>query len=84
MSNHIRVVMNMEDFGRLIQKRRRVLRLDQRTLGDIIGVAVHTLSNIESGKGNPTLETLNKICEPLGLELVVRVKSPSPRNQRDG
>jgi transcriptional regulator with XRE-family HTH domain len=33
-----------------------------------------TLSKLEQGKANVTLETLEKIFEVLGLEIVVKVK----------
>ncbi len=70
------VMMNILDISNIVKKRRKLLGLDQREFSDIIGVAVHTISDIESGKGNPTLETLSKVCEPLGLELIVRVREP--------
>lgn len=60
--------------GDMIIRRRQSLGIDQRTLGQLSHVAVHTLSNIESGKGNPTVETLRRILEVLGMELQVRVR----------
>jgi hypothetical protein len=32
-------------------------------------LGVHTLSDLESGKGNPTLEVLTRGCGVLGLEI---------------
>ena len=58
----------------LLVRRRRSLGIDQRTLSQLSGVALHTLSNIESGKGNPTLATLRRILDVLGLEIVIQVK----------
>ena len=66
--------MNMEVIGELIKKRRASLQIDQRTLGEISGIAVHTLSNIEAGKGNPTLKTLGRALDALGMEIRVEVK----------
>lgn len=40
------------------------------------GVSLHTLHNLESGKGNPTLEVIGKVLEVLGLELMVRARLP--------
>ncbi len=50
------------------------LRVDQRTLSEISGIAVHTLSNIEAGKGNPTVATLERVLDALGMELRVQIK----------
>lgn len=33
------------------------------------GVAKSTISEIESGKKNPTAATINKLCKPLGYDL---------------
>jgi len=68
------MIMNIKDIGTLIQRRRKALRIDQRNLSDISRVSVHTLSNIEAGTGNPTVETLNQILDVLGLELSIQVK----------
>ncbi len=60
--------------GDMIARRRQSLRIDQRTLSQLSQVAVHTLSNIESGKGNPTVTTLRRLLDVLGMELHVRVR----------
>jgi len=39
------------------------------------GVSLHTLHNLESGKGNPTLEVIAKVLEVLGLELQIRARA---------
>lgn len=66
--------MNTQQIGETIKARRNVLGIDQRTLSDISGVAVHTLSNIEAGNGNPTVRSLDKVLAALGLELRVDVQ----------
>lgn len=66
--------MNTEHIGDLIRKRRASLQIDQRTLSEISGIAVHTLSNIEAGAGNPTLATLNRVLDALGMEIRVEVQ----------
>lgn len=68
------ILMNIKTIGELIKRRRVALQISQCTLGEIAGIAVHTLSNIEAGKGNPTLATLEPVLDALGLELLVRVK----------
>lgn len=57
-----------------IKKRRKVLDVSQETLADISGVGLRTIKQFESGKGNPTLENLQKICDVLGLEIKLEIK----------
>ncbi|NQT94438.1 MAG: helix-turn-helix domain-containing protein [Lentisphaerae bacterium] len=66
--------MNTQQIGEVIRSRREVLGIDQRSLSEISGLAVHTLSNIEAGTGNPTVKSLNKVLGALGLELRVEVQ----------
>lgn len=66
--------MNTREAGELIRRRRLSLGIDQRTLGGISRTAVHTVSNIEAGKGNPTVATLDRVLGALGMELVIQVK----------
>lgn len=58
-----------------IKERRKVLDITQETLAEISGVGLRTLKQFESGKGNPTLETLQKLCDALGLEMKLEVKT---------
>lgn len=58
-----------------IKKRRKVLAITQETLAEISGVGLRTLKQFESGNVNPTLETLQKLCDALGLEIKLEVKS---------
>lgn len=57
-------------FGNLFKERRALLGLTQQDLSDYTGI----LKSIEADKGNPSLNTLEKIAETLGLEIVMRVK----------
>lgn len=66
--------MNTREAGCLIRKRRISLRIDQRTLSEIAGISVHTLSNIEAGKGNPTVAILERVLNALGMELRIKIK----------
>ncbi len=67
-------MMNISEIGLLIKRRRDVLQISQQTLSEVSGIAVHTLSNIEAGKGNPTVDTLNRVLDVLGMEIRVEVK----------
>lgn len=55
--------------GKSLRARRTELRLDLETLNKHSGVTVSVLSNIENGKANPTLDTLEKILVILGITL---------------
>jgi predicted transcriptional regulator len=68
------IQMNAKEVGGMIRKRRASLEIDQRTLSEISKTAVHTLSNIEVGKGNPTMATLDRVLSALGMELRIQVK----------
>ena len=65
--------MNNDDIGRYIVERRDALRISQGRLAELSGVSVHTLSNLETGHGNVTLETLLKVTKILGLKVTVGV-----------
>jgi len=66
--------MNIKELGTTIRKRRKELSIDQKSLAEMAEVSVHTLSDIESGKANPTIEILDKILQVLGLELRVDLR----------
>jgi transcriptional regulator with XRE-family HTH domain len=68
------IIMNINEEGKTIRKRRQSLQIDQRSLSEIAGIAVHTLSNIEAGKGNPTVEVLDRVLNALGMELRIQIK----------
>ncbi len=69
--------MNQRDIGGQIAERRQVLGIDQKTAAELSGVSVHTFSNVESGKGNPSVKVLGKMLEALGLEMRIQLKQPS-------
>ena len=56
---------------------RRMSRLTQAEFAKHRGVSLPTLKQIESGKGNPKVETINKVAEIFGLQLGF-VKKPRP------
>ena len=65
--------MNKGEIGRYIVERRDTLMVSQRDVAKLAGVSVHTLSNLETGGGNVTLDTLMKVASILGLKLTVGV-----------
>ena len=61
-------------YGELIKERRSVLGLTQQDLADYTELSLRIIKSVESEKGNPSLNTLEKIAGVLGLELIMRVK----------
>lgn len=57
-----------------IKERRKTLRVTQPQLAELAGVSVNTLYKIERGQANPTLDTLEKIANILGMEVCLQVK----------
>lgn len=70
--------MNPEVLGARLRARRRGLGLDQTVLAELAGVSTHTLSNLESGRSNPTLSVLLRVFGALGLELDLRIAVTTP------
>lgn len=58
-----------------VKVRREGLNLTQEGLAELSGVGLRTLKQLESGKGNPTLLTIEKLADVLGLELRLQVKT---------
>ena len=69
--------MHYEELVKTIKDRREALQVTQETVAELSGVGLRTLKQFESGKGNPTLLTLQKIADVLGLELSLTVKNLS-------
>jgi transcriptional regulator with XRE-family HTH domain len=58
----------MELLSRL-KERRQELNLTQAEVSALAGVSLRTLKQIENCQGNPTLETIQKVANLLGLTL---------------
>ena len=51
-----------------------ILGLTQQDLSDYTGLSVRFIKSVEAGKGNPSIQSLSKIAEVLGMEIVLKVK----------
>ncbi|MDA3885914.1 MAG: helix-turn-helix domain-containing protein [Candidatus Delongbacteria bacterium] len=67
--------MHYDEFSLIIKSRREVLKITQEHLAELSGIGLRTLKSIETGKGNPTLETIIKVIEVLGLEININIKN---------
>lgn len=70
------------EIGETIRKRRELLGLLQPQLASISGVSTRSIQLVEMGKGNPSLDTLIKIADPLGLTLKLQLKEPGLSKQQ--
>jgi predicted transcriptional regulator len=66
--------MDIEEIGKTLKFRREFLHLSQQDLAQMSEVNNRTVHVVEAGTGNPSLETIVKLAEILGLEIVVQVK----------
>ena len=59
------------EIGPILKSRRQSLRTTQQALADMSGVSVRMIKAIEGGYANPSIGTLRKILNVLGLELSI-------------
>jgi len=67
-------IMHFNKLITQIKSRRDELKVTQELLAEISGVGLRTLKEFESGKGNPTLQTISKLADALGMEICLQVK----------
>lgn len=62
------------ELSNTIRNRRTQLKISQADLAEMAGVSLATVKDIERGKGNPSIQTLEKLLEVLGLEIAYRLR----------
>lgn len=63
--------MNLRE---VIKARRKVLGISQQDLAEMSGISLPTVKDIERGLANPSLSTISKLLDVLGMEIVYRVR----------
>ena len=58
----------------VMKLQRKVLGITQQDLADMSEIAISTIKKIESGKGNPSLSTVEKIMDILGMEVKYEIR----------
>lgn len=58
----------------VIKARRKVLDISQQDLAEMSGISLPTVKDIERGLANPSLSTISKLLDVLGMEIVYRVR----------
>ncbi|MBQ9864111.1 MAG: helix-turn-helix transcriptional regulator [Bacteroidales bacterium] len=57
-----------------LKNRRTQLKISQADLAEMAGVSLATVKDIEREKGNPSIQTIEKLLDVLGLEIVYRLR----------
>jgi y4mF family transcriptional regulator len=55
------------ELSEIMKQRREALNISQQDLAEMAEVSLATVKDIERGKGNPSLSTVNKILDVLGM-----------------
>ena len=58
----------------VMKLQRKVLGITQQDLADMSEIAISTIKKIESGKGNPSLSTVEKIMDILVMEVKYEIR----------
>lgn len=58
----------------VMKLQRKALGITQQDLADMSEIAISTIKKIESGKGNPSLSTDEKIMDILGMEVKYEIR----------
>ena len=69
-------ILYLMRIGEEIKERRKVLSISQSDLAEMAGVSLATVKNIERSTGNPSFETVAKLLEVLGMEVVFKFRNP--------
>lgn len=67
--------MTNEEIIKTVKVRKEILAINQENLAELSEVGIATLKRFESGKGNITLNNLQKIVDILGLEIRLELKN---------
>jgi len=68
--------MHLREIAEALKKRRKLLGLTQVQFTELSGVSLRAIKALESGKSNPTFQTLTKLAEVLDMELNMEFKLP--------
>lgn len=66
--------MTRDELGNFIALRRQQLGLRQQDTAEMAGITAKTLYTIEHGIGNPSMASLEKLLDVLGLTIELTIK----------
>ena len=64
--------MNLRE---VVKERRGVLGISQIDLAEMAGISLATVKDIERGMGNPSMKTVTRILEVLGMEMDFHIRT---------
>ena len=64
--------MNLRE---VVKERRGVLGISQIDLAEMAGISLATVKDIERGASNPSMKTVTRILEVLGLEMEFHIRT---------
>ena len=62
--------MNLQE---VIKTRRKKLGISQLDLAEMSDISLSTVKDIERGHANPSLATISKLLDVLGMEIIYRI-----------
>lgn len=81
LDQHSAETTAQEALGRQLAEARKLAHLTQPQLAQQTGLQQADISRIEHGLGNPTRDTLLKLADALGMEIVLRPKEGETKVQ---
>ena len=64
----------LQQFSGLLAMRRKELKIKQEDLAELTNTAIRTIRDLEKGKGNPSLVTMEQLMKVLGIEIIFKLK----------
>lgn len=68
--------MHQANLIQRLKDRREELGVTQEQLAELAAVGLRTVKELDAGKGNPTVRTILKLADVLGMELKLEVRKP--------
>jgi transcriptional regulator with XRE-family HTH domain len=68
--------MHQANLIQRLKDRREELGVTQVQLAELAAVGLRTVKELDAGKGNPTVRTILKLADVLGMELKLEVRKP--------
>ncbi len=69
MTRSMKTLVNTQELGRAIRRRRDELKLSLRDVADVTGVSASTLSRIENGTGKPDADNIARLTSWLDMPM---------------
>ena len=69
------LIYHTMSLAKVIKQRRAILGITQLDLSEMAQIGISTIKDIERGKANPSLRSITKILDVLGLEMDFKIKT---------